>query len=272
MNFHWLSRGSEVSTVEEIKTLSSKLEDCGYYSVLLTYHSKSSDMLIKSFAAASNCQKLKYMIAMRTYAISPEYLSMICKSYNDEFPNKLIFNIVSGDFHPDETSLNDVLLISKDLDTSEKRLEYTKSWMKKFKEIVFDDYYPEIIMAGHSEMNKEICNEFDATQLSMINLYKDYSKKKNKIINKKQMITFAIVIRDSEEEALSFIMKNSYGGVTVGAGTNWTIFGPKDKVKKEIQEMYNLGITDIMISSNNMDENIDAIHEVVKELILEEKI
>ena len=65
MNFHWMHRSSFDSKKDLIE-LSKKLDSVGYYSLLLTYHSELPDMILKSFEAASNNQKIKYMAAIRT--------------------------------------------------------------------------------------------------------------------------------------------------------------------------------------------------------------
>jgi hypothetical protein len=89
MRFNWLHRGytQDVATVEE---LIKELDGYGYYSVLLTYHSKADDYFIKAARVLTNKQKIKLMLAIRTYAISPEYLSMICKSLNHISNEKII--------------------------------------------------------------------------------------------------------------------------------------------------------------------------------------
>ena len=107
MRFHWMDRGG-LNNPQDIKIMSEQLDKYNYYSMLLTYHSKNSDLLIKSLLAADKNINLKFMLAIRTYAISPEYLSMICNSYNQSFPSKLILNITSGDIHSEENSINDI--------------------------------------------------------------------------------------------------------------------------------------------------------------------
>lgn len=254
-----MNRG-DIASVSEIKALSDTLEKNNYYSLLLTYHSKTRDMLIKSFGAASNNQKLKYMLAVRTYAISPEYMSMICKAYNEEFPNKLILNVVSGDIHSEENSVKDLILISENLNTPKKRLPYTRAWMQKFKELS-TEYYPEIFMAGHSDDTRAMANEFDATHISMLDMQNKYMKKYNRIVNKKQMVSLSIVIRDSVEEAVDFIKKNATGG-----GLEWTIYGSKDQVAEQIKSLESQGITDIIISKINNDDKIDLVHQLIGEI------
>ena len=44
MRFHWMDRG-ECDNSSKIKQLSEELEEYGYYSLLLTYHSKQTDLL-----------------------------------------------------------------------------------------------------------------------------------------------------------------------------------------------------------------------------------
>ena len=266
MNFHWLHRG-EFDSVKKIKKLSAELERYNYYSVLLTYHSKNKDLLLKSFASASKKQNLKYMIAIRTYAITPEYLSMICRSYNEEFPNKLILNIVAGDLHSSETSISDLPDFYESLNTVKKRIDYTKKWLIKFKQLS-TEYYPEIIMGGHSDLTKEICKDFEATHLCMATSYKEDLLRKNRVINNKQMVTFAAIVRSSKKEAEDFIRKNIDGENPF----RWVIYGTKEDVKSQIKDLYDIGITDIMISNVPTDKNLNAIHQIVKELILEEKI
>jgi len=269
MRFHWFYRTN--ISVPELISLSSDLEDAGYYSVLLTYHSKTHDMLLPSFGAASNSQKLKYMIAMRTYAISPEYMAMICKIYNEVFPDKLIINVCSGDLQQGESSLEDIVFIRDLIDNNEKRREYTKQWLNNFKKLAIKNYFPELIMGGHSDRTKELCKEFNAINLSAGTLYKEYYVRENKIISDKQMVEFSVVIRDSDEEALSFVSDHGVDGHKKGDDLRWTIYGTKETVKAEIKKYYDLGVTDILISYLSGDNNISGIHQMVKELILEEK-
>lgn len=254
-----MNRG-DISSVQEIKDLSQILNKNKYYSILLTYHSKNKDFLIKSFKAASNKENLKYMIAIRTYAITPEYMAMICKSYNEEFPGKLILNIVSGDLHKDESSIKDLLYISELVDTPEKRLSYTKKWVEKFNEIT-NGYTPEIFMSGHSDETRTMANQFDATHISMLDMYKEYLKKTNRIVNKKQMISLSILIRDSKKEAEDFIRNNANGN-----GLGWTLYGTQKEVISQIKDLENFGVTDIIIAKIDNDEKEHLIHEIIRSL------
>ena len=264
-----MSRGN-ISSVSEIKKLSNILEHYGYYSVLLTYHSGSPDMLLKAFGASSKDQKLKYMIAIRTYAISPEYMSMICRSYNEEFLNKLILNIVSGDIQKSETSIQDIVKFSSYLDTPEKRLIYTEEWLNKFKNLASKYYFPEIIMGGHSNKTRELANKFNATHLSQLDVYKNYINNPLRVINEKQMVVITAIIRENEKDAIDFINKKHKSGVISGDPSKWVFGGTKDQVKQNIKNLKKIGVTDILIHETEGDYNSNAIHDMIKELVMEE--
>jgi alkanesulfonate monooxygenase SsuD/methylene tetrahydromethanopterin reductase-like flavin-dependent oxidoreductase (luciferase family) len=257
-----MDRGS-LSKVEDIKSLTKDLDDAGYYSLLLTYHSNNRDFLTKSLLAADNTIKLKFMIAMRTYAISPEYMAMVCKSYNEEFPNKLILNVVSGDLHSDENSVNNIVMFGDQLSTPESRLPYTKEWIEKFLAISAKWYTPEILMGGHSEKTREMCNLFDFTHISALNMYLEYVKKQDRIINKKQMVWVTALVRETEQEAKDFLSNNNMLGAE-----QWTILGTHDYVKNKLQDLQNLGVTDIIIAQLDNDTESYRIHNIVRELAL----
>lgn len=246
-----MNRG-DINTPNQIQNLSRELDFYGYYSLLLTYHSKNPDLLLKSLIAAEHDVKLKYMLAIRTYAISPEYLAMITASYNEIFPNKLIFNIVSGDLHSDETTIEDIVMFKEHLDTPEKRLIYTEKWMNIFLKLCKKWHTPEIIMAGHSQETKSMANKFKATHLSMLDMY---LKDPKEIINKKQMVSLSIIIRDTKEEAESLLTNNS---------SLWTLCGTQHEVQEKIKQLEDGGVTDIIISQANQDYNIASVHRMVK--------
>ena len=113
MKFHFMLRGLD-TTPESLKNITVKASESGFYSMLMTYHSRQEDFWIKSAKIIDDSIKMKMMIAIRTYAISPEYCAMMCKSFYEISPNRLMLNIVSGDLHASETSVRDSVFI-KDL-------------------------------------------------------------------------------------------------------------------------------------------------------------
>lgn len=254
-----MNRG-DLQELKELSKLSDKLNKSGYYSLLLVYHSKLSDMLLKSALIAKKEESIKYMIAMRTYAISPEYMSMIVKAYNEIFPNKLMLNIVSGDIHKEENSIENLLWISESLNNPEKRLNYTNDWMLKFLDLCQKDI-PEIVMGGHSDYTRKMCNKFNATHLSMIDMYNKYSKINNKIINKKQMVSLSILIRDTKKESVDYINVN--GKIN---DFDMVLLGNEEEILLDIKNLEKNGVTDIIISRYLNDPEEDRVHSFIKQI------
>ena len=57
------------------------------------------------------------------------------------------------------------------------------------------------------------------------------------------------------------LLKNNTTG-----SENWTLVGNTEKIKKEILDLQNLGITDIIISQCPNDDQVHLVHELIKEL------
>jgi alkanesulfonate monooxygenase SsuD/methylene tetrahydromethanopterin reductase-like flavin-dependent oxidoreductase (luciferase family) len=253
-----MERGGDTS-IAHLKTVSSIVDEFGYESILLVYHSKIEDNWIKAARALDVNHKFKYMPAIRTYAISPEYCAMICKAFYSISPDRLMLNIVSGDLHKDETSIDDLIWVNEDLDTPEKRLKYTDDWMKKFIDLS-ENSVSEIVMGGHSNETKLMADKYNATHLSMLNMHKQSYSDSNFIKNKKQMLSFSLLINESESE-IKDMLSRSLGS------DQWTIYGNKNQVKDQINQLKDLGATDLLISPHPEDSNVSSIHYLIKEMI-----
>ena len=76
IRFHYMARTDDL-TLKGLSDLSDKLDLHGYYSILLVYSPSDSDFLIKVANILNKKHNIKYMPAIRTYAISPEYFGRI---------------------------------------------------------------------------------------------------------------------------------------------------------------------------------------------------
>jgi alkanesulfonate monooxygenase SsuD/methylene tetrahydromethanopterin reductase-like flavin-dependent oxidoreductase (luciferase family) len=256
-----MERGGDTS-IDHLKTISGIVDEFGYESMLLVYHSKIDDNWIKAARVLDTNHKFKYMPAIRTYAISPEYCAMICKAFYSISPNRLMLNIVSGDLHKEETSVDDLIWTGKDLDTPEKRLRYTDEWISKFNSLS-GNTVSEIVMGGHSNETRLMAEKYNATHLAMLNMHKQSYQDTSFIKNKKQMLSFSIIINDSESD-IKDMLARSLGS------DRWTIYGNKHSVKKQLIDLKELGATDLLISPHPEDNNVSSIHYLVKEMIGEQ--
>jgi hypothetical protein len=64
----------------------------GYKSILYTFHSASPDNFIKVARILNTDHNFKYLFALRPYHISPQYLNMIVKAFDEIQPNRIAIN------------------------------------------------------------------------------------------------------------------------------------------------------------------------------------
>jgi alkanesulfonate monooxygenase SsuD/methylene tetrahydromethanopterin reductase-like flavin-dependent oxidoreductase (luciferase family) len=256
-----MERGGDTS-IGHLKTISGIVDEFGYESILLVYHSKIDDNWIKAARALDTNHKFKYMPAIRTYAISPEYCAMISKAFYSISPNRLMLNIVSGDLHGEETSIEDLIWFGKDLDTPEKRLKYTDDWLLKFFELS-NNTVSEIVMGGHSNETKLMAEKYNAINLSMLNMHKQSYGNPNFIKNTKQMLSLSVIINESQAEVDRMLSKSL-------GSDQWTIYGNKDSVKMQLNSLKDLGATDLLVSPHPEDKDVSSIHYLIKEMIGEQ--
>ena len=74
------------------------------------------------------------------------------------------------------------------------------------------------------------------------------------------MVAASILIRDTDEEALSFIQQSSESSMLP-----WTIYGDEKSVIKQLKDLSELGVTDIMIDKYSDDDEFYRIDKVVEE-------
>jgi alkanesulfonate monooxygenase SsuD/methylene tetrahydromethanopterin reductase-like flavin-dependent oxidoreductase (luciferase family) len=77
------------------------------------------------------------------------------------------------------------------------------------------------------------------------------------------MLSLSVIINESEDE-IKAMLQGSLGS------DQWTIFGNKDSVKKQLKDLKDLGATDLLISANPLDNNVASIHYLIKEMIGEQ--
>lgn len=257
MKFHFMLRGMDTSP-KSLKEITIKASDSGFYSMLLTYHSRQEDFWIKSASIINDEIKMKMMIAIRTYAISPEYCAMMIAASNSLSKNKIILNIVAGDLHKDETSVEDVIDINKIIATSQDRVSYTSRWLKKFKELeIIKNQMPELVISGTSQKSIDNLINYGDYGLAMVDYYTNGPNELPTFKNK--MASCEIKIFKDNEDQSEFIKNCNPSSL------KWTIFGTKNEILKKINYLESLGITDLLISSNN-ENDYDDFFNLIKEI------
>jgi alkanesulfonate monooxygenase SsuD/methylene tetrahydromethanopterin reductase-like flavin-dependent oxidoreductase (luciferase family) len=247
------------SNPKELKTLSNVLDYSGYYSVLTVYHSKLPDYWIKIANIINPEHKLKYMIAMRTYAISPEYCAMVCEGFSEISPKRLILNVAAGDLHSDETSRSDVVAVSELLRTHEDRVKYTSEWLEKFTKLPLLKDKPEMVVSGTSKETIYNSEKYADAHLCMYSSYKNGLS--DLIKTKRVIVSRPIIIRDTKQEA-----EIIYNQLPDDMGKMSCLFGTENEIIEGVEAMKSEGITDLLVSRVQIDKEHYRIHSAVKKI------
>ena len=108
----------------------SRLEQHRFDGVMFVYDAVLGDVFTKIVKNVKQNEKIKYLVAIRPYSISPQYLCMINKSMNSIMPNRLQINLISGYIKDHEKSfggiLGDVNDESGRIERSNYLIEYVK--------------------------------------------------------------------------------------------------------------------------------------------------
>jgi hypothetical protein len=94
-------------------------------------------------------------------------------------------------------------------------------------------------------------------------MHKQAYNKPGFISNTKQMLSLSIIINDSVD-GIDEMLSQSLGS------NQWTIYGNKDSVKKQLNDLKDLGATDLLVSPHPQDKDVSSIHYLIKEMIGEQ--
>ena len=171
MKFYWFMRHNYY----DLKTIFSKLEDSGFDGVLLAYAQEGDPFTV--LANSINPEsKMEYIVAVRPYLISPQYVSEIVKSFEKMFPERLSLNIVPGNVLDSEKDYKGVLGDTGDSSSQEDRRLYMGSWLKEYRScrktenrIYISGHHPDVI--GYSEYSDFLIMNYYTYTISHKDVY-----------------------------------------------------------------------------------------------------
>lgn len=263
----WMWRHSGYPMGDEMIDIMDELDSVGYYSVLLTVHSRMPDFLPKVAYSLNRDQKIKYMVAIRPYLLSPQYFKMLIRGFDDIQPNRIMINWVHGELGPKE-NFDGVLDLQDDLSQSTQRRGYLKRFIDALDNVdMFHEFtVPESLISGGSpeavaladSLNMHSANGYDSF---VGGGYAHYTDKKFE----KVFIQVDLMIRDTDEEAedaYQRLVPDTHKGINV-------IFGSPETIIKKLSELADLGATDLLISNSFPceREERDIVHKFAKQML-----
>lgn len=154
----------------------TELEDSGFHGVLFTYDALQGDFFVRIARSMDVSQKIKYMVAIRPYTISPQYLSMISQSIGEISPNRLQLNIISGYTKPHEEVVGGILGEINDLSSKPDRSNYLVEFVHSMNAMASNGTGQPIPDFYISTTNKDIFKVATTYDNKMIIPYIDYTR------------------------------------------------------------------------------------------------
>jgi alkanesulfonate monooxygenase SsuD/methylene tetrahydromethanopterin reductase-like flavin-dependent oxidoreductase (luciferase family) len=256
MIYHWFQNDVSNVSISKMQDLVTYLDKCGYYSVLFPYYSLMSDPFIKAAAAIKKDEKIKFMVALRPRALSPEYCAMMCAAFGLIQRNRLMLNIVHGHLAPEEIQ-DGIIDPTNAFASRESTLQYTETFLEKLtKKTNFKHLGVDLVMSGGKSETMKISKRY--SNYSVVG-YDNFTEKPDNyrdVAPSKVMVGIKIVIRDSEQECKEY--KDKY------LNEENLLVSTEGQLLNKIAELELLGVGDLIISSHDPDQEARRVHDFVK--------
>jgi hypothetical protein len=120
----------------------SNLDKHNFSGVMFTHDIPEGDMFVKIAKDISPNEKIKYLVAIRPYTISPQYLSMIDRSMSKIGMDRLQINLISGYIKDHEDGIGGIVGNINDRSSSVDKSNYMIDFLKSLNEMYPDKEPP----------------------------------------------------------------------------------------------------------------------------------
>jgi alkanesulfonate monooxygenase SsuD/methylene tetrahydromethanopterin reductase-like flavin-dependent oxidoreductase (luciferase family) len=230
---------------QEMFEVIDELDSAGYYSVLFPIESIYADYMPQAINSITNNQKIKYMIPVRPYLLSPQYLAMLSAGIEKIAPGRTIFNFIHGHLS-DEEDLDGVIASSVDFSSKDNRRKHLEDFISTLKNIKIHDEpdFSECLISGGSQQILEIADRLKVdvatTYFNYLETYKDVHSR----FSFDRIYTYVCILpRETDEEAAA--VKLSIGSEIDPGGV---LCGSYESIAKSLDELEKLRVTDLLIS------------------------
>lgn len=194
----------------------SKLEDHNFDGVMFTYDATQGDMFVRVARDIDPEEKIKYLIAIRPYTISPQYLQTIHDSIRQIDRDRLQINLIAGYIKDHESHVGGIVGDVNDDSSSIDRSNYLIKFIKSINEMKDSNPDKDLVDFYVSTTNSYVFDTIKQYNNKIILPYHIYkrgfwsdalrdssSKIDLDIKNLDVMITITPIIRKTEEELYS---------------------------------------------------------------------
>ncbi len=194
-----MHRYSHHNNIEGLIEMSEYFEEAKFYSILLPYGSQGLDYMSLVPDLVRTTKKIKFMMALRPYAVQPEYASKYFNTMNLFYKNRVTFNLVCGTLTwegEEDFVLSHYFPDMSLIDTMSKRVEFSDNWMRIFYKIVDKNSIESYTIANSNrtmELGEKYTNYVIFDHHRLIENF-------NKVKNTKLVLIIDPLIRETKEE------------------------------------------------------------------------
>lgn len=219
-----------------------KLDDSGFVGVLFTYNARQGDFFTKVARNIILDSEMKYMVAIRPYVISPQYLSMISQSISNISRDRLQINFISGHIKDEESDFGGVLGNVNDMSSSIDRSNYLIEYLDCLHDM--NGPIPDFYVSVTNDFTFAAAKKHNS---KMIIPYSQYKSNKYSEYDSKVMLSVTPRLRETQE-GIDGLQEN-----TIQHRIDMADF-TYDQFTKLVEEVESNNIKKIILSAWNLEE------------------
>jgi hypothetical protein len=207
MNIYWFGKHMD----KDLGYMSDLLEDSGFYGWLLPYGAGYEDPFTRVARSLKTEQKLKYLVAVRPYTISAQYIISIIKSLDSIEEDRVRINFVPG-LNDGEESFGGIFSDINDATSFEDRKKFFCSYLEQFKAWKVKKPYTYV-----SGMQDNLCPNMDTLADASIVSYGRIFDGTLDPSDKTKIIFFPVLNIELFKEILADIKSKGYNNIMIHA-------------------------------------------------------
>ncbi len=175
------------------------LHENGFDGNLFLSGSTHADDFVKIARFMDAKKDFNYMVAMRSYTISPQYLTLICKSFEQMFLNKIQVNLIAGHVKENEKNTGGIVGPINDLSSKIEKSKYMIEFLETMHNMQLNELYkPDLYVSCSNKYTYDIAKKYN---YKIILPYSKYFNKEygDNIDLKGVMISFGAIIKENGE-------------------------------------------------------------------------
>lgn len=263
MQFYYF--GGVLGEKDSVKS-PSNLNQHHFDGVMFTHDIPQGDIFVQTAIDLKINEKIKYLIAIRPYTISPQYLAMINDSLNKIQKNRVQLNIISGYTKDHENDIKGIVGPVNDQSDKVEKRKYLVEFLESLNEMNQNKNLKAPLDFFVTTTNPRVLdavNKYNNKIILPYSLYKNniWFKKFDRPISvnsKEIMVAITPIIRETQEELESlknYALRPTWQSGEVSRVVNDAEYLTKETFHELVIKLQNDGIKYLLINAVPQAEN-----------------